>query len=381
MYCLVVTDDFSRLFTKDETSGILKSFITRIENLVYNKVKVIRCDNRTEFKNREMNQFCEMNGILRQFSVARPPQQNGVVERRNRTLIEVARTMLADSKLPATFWLEAVKTACYVQNRVLVVKPHNKTTYELFMADEGFFVEYSLNSKAFKVFNSKTRIVEENLRIRFSKSTVNFVGSGPDWLFDIDALTRIMNYEPIVVGTQSNGFASTKASDNTDPKSSYDDGSILQVMIEISLTINIASTNKDNKLPFDLNMPALKDVNTFDFTRDDENDDAMADMNNLDATIQVSPTPTTRIHKDHPLDQVIGDLPLATQTRKMLKNLDEHGFVSTIQQRTYHKDLQNCLFACFLSQEEPKKVIHALKDLSWIEAMQKELLQLKLQEV
>ncbi|GJW37394.1 ribonuclease H-like domain-containing protein [Tanacetum coccineum] len=119
-------------------------------------------------------------------------------------------------------------------------------------ADEGFFVGYSLNSKAFRVFNSKTRIVEENLHIRFSESTPNVVGSGLDWLFDIDALTRTMNYEPIVAGTQSNGFAGTKASDNVgqarketepvkdyillplwtadpsysqDPKSSHDDGS------------------------------------------------------------------------------------------------------------------------------------------------------------
>ncbi|GJV27660.1 putative ribonuclease H-like domain-containing protein [Tanacetum coccineum] len=116
MYCLVVTDDFSRftwvffLATKDETSGILKSFITGIENLVDHKVKVIRCDNGTEFKNKEMNQFCEIKGILRQFSIARTPQQNGVAERRNRTLIEAARTMLANSKLPTTFWAEAVNT-------------------------------------------------------------------------------------------------------------------------------------------------------------------------------------------------------------------------------------------------------------------------------
>nr|GEY63177.1 putative ribonuclease H-like domain-containing protein [Tanacetum cinerariifolium] len=91
--------------------------------------------------------------------------------------------------------------------------------------------------------------------------------------------------------------------------------------------------------------------------------------------------PTTRIHKDYPIDQVIEDLQSATQTRNMLKNLEEHGFVSTIQQRKYHKDLQNYLFACFLSQEEPKKVIHELKDLSWIEAMHEELLQFNLQEV
>ncbi|GJZ56609.1 putative ribonuclease H-like domain-containing protein [Tanacetum coccineum] len=418
MYCLVVIDDYSRftwvffLATKDETSGILKSFITGIENLVDHK-----------------------KGILRQFSIARTPQQNGVAERRNRTLIEAARTMLADSKLPTTFWAEAVNTACYVQNRVLVVKPHNKTPYELFhgrtptlsfmrpfgcpvtilntidhlgkfngKANEGFFVGYSLNSKAFRVFNSRTRIVEQNLHIRFSKSIPNVVGSGPDWLFDIDALTRTMNYEPIVVGTQSNDFADQKSSQDDESKPSSDDRRKVDEdprkeskcndqekkdNVNSTNNVNVAGTNKVNvvgtktsiELPVDLNMPALEDYSIFDFSSDDQDDVAEADMNNLDTTIQVSPNPTTRIHKDHPLDQVIGDLQSATQTRKMSKNLKEHGFVSTIQQRTNHKDLQNCLFACFLSQEEPKKVIHALKDPSWIEAMQEELLQFKLQEV
>ncbi|GJY54475.1 putative ribonuclease H-like domain-containing protein [Tanacetum coccineum] len=368
---------------------------------VDHKVKVIRCDNGTEFKNREMNQFCEMKGILRQFSVARTPQQNGVAERRNRTLIEAARTMLADSKLPTTFWAEAVNTACYVQNRVLVVKPHNKTPYELFhgrtptlsfmrpfgchvtilntidhlgkfdgKADEGFFVGYSLNSKAFRVFNSRTRIVEENLHIRFSESTPNVVGSGPDWLFDIDALTRTMNYEPIVAGTQSNGFAGTKTTDppySQDPKSSHDDGSkpssddgkkvdedprkeseckdqekednvnSTNNVNTVSSTVNVAGTNEVNavggktsiELPFDPNMPTLEDYSIFDFSRDDEDDGVVADMNNLDTTIQVSPNPTIRIHKDHPLDQVIGDLQSATQTRKMSKNLEEHGAIGS----------------------------------------------------
>ncbi|GJR82378.1 copia protein [Tanacetum coccineum] len=91
------------LATKDETSGILKTFITEIENQLDYKVKVIRSDNGTEFKNSVINQFCEMKGIRREFSVARTPQQNGVAERKNRTLIEAARTMLVDSKLPTTF--------------------------------------------------------------------------------------------------------------------------------------------------------------------------------------------------------------------------------------------------------------------------------------
>ncbi|GJY31624.1 putative ribonuclease H-like domain-containing protein [Tanacetum coccineum] len=118
--------------TKDETSEILKNFIKEIENLVDKKVKIIRCDNGKEFKNTVMDDFCREKGIRRENSVARTPQQNGVAERRNMTLIEAPKTMLADSKLPTTFWAEAISTACYVQNMVLVVKPYNKTPYELF---------------------------------------------------------------------------------------------------------------------------------------------------------------------------------------------------------------------------------------------------------
>nr|GFD28435.1 retrovirus-related Pol polyprotein from transposon TNT 1-94 [Tanacetum cinerariifolium] len=153
------------------------------------------------------------------------PQQNGIAERKNRTLIEAARTMLADLLLPIPFWAEAVNIACYVQNRVLVTKPQKKTPYELlhgrtpsigFMrpfrchvtilntldplgkfegkVDEGFLVRYSVNSKAFRVFNSQTRIVQETLHVNFLENKPNVAGTGPPWLFDIDSLTRTMNY-------------------------------------------------------------------------------------------------------------------------------------------------------------------------------------------
>ncbi|GJR17987.1 putative ribonuclease H-like domain-containing protein [Tanacetum coccineum] len=222
-YCLVVTNDYSRftwvffLATKDETSGILKSFITKIENLVDKKVKIIRCDNGTKFKNRVMSEFCEEKGIKKEFSVTRTPQQNGVAKRRNRTLTKA--------------------------NRVLVVKPHNKTPYELFRgrtpalsfmrpfpchvtilntldylgkfdgkSDEGFFIGYSLNSKAFRVYNIRTKKVEENLHIRFLEDKPIIAGDGPKWLFDIDVLTKSMNYVPVVTGTNSNDLVGTKES-------------------------------------------------------------------------------------------------------------------------------------------------------------------------
>nr|GEX34104.1 hypothetical protein [Tanacetum cinerariifolium] len=153
-----------------------------IENQMDHKVKTIRYDNRTEFKNRIINEFCKMKGIRREFSIAKTSQQNCVIERKNRTLIEASKTMLVDSKLPTTFWAEAVNTTCYVKNRVLVIKPHNKTPYELFLG-------YTINSKAFRVFNTRTRFVEENLHINFLEHKPNVARTGPDWMFDIDTLT------------------------------------------------------------------------------------------------------------------------------------------------------------------------------------------------
>nr|GEU72214.1 ribonuclease H-like domain-containing protein [Tanacetum cinerariifolium] len=189
--------------------------------------------------------------------------------------------------------------------------------------DEGFFVRYSLNSKAFRVLNSRTKIVEKNLHIRFSESTPNVVGSGPEWLFDIDALTRTMNYEPIVAGTQSNGFADPKNSNDDGSKPSIDDGKKVdedprkeKECNDQEKEDNVNNTNNVN----------TEDVSTFEFSKNDKDDSAVASMNNLDTTIQVSPIPTTRIYKDHSFDQVIGDVHSATQTRKMSKNLEEHGF-------------------------------------------------------
>ncbi|GKC22328.1 retrovirus-related pol polyprotein from transposon TNT 1-94, partial [Tanacetum coccineum] len=143
--------------------------------------------------------------------------------------------MLADSFLPNTFWAEAVSTACYVLNRVLVTKPHNKTPYELLTgkipiisyirpfgchvtilntidhlgkfagkSDEGFLVGYSLQSKAFRVYNLETKRVEENLHITFLENKPNVAGKGPTWLFDLDYLTDSMNYHPVSSENQAN---------------------------------------------------------------------------------------------------------------------------------------------------------------------------------
>ncbi|GJS18692.1 putative ribonuclease H-like domain-containing protein [Tanacetum coccineum] len=184
-----------------------------------------RCDNGTEFKNSKLIKLCGSKGIKRDYSNARTPQQNGVAERKNRTLIEAARTMLADSKLPTMFWTEAVSTACYVLNRVLVTRPHNKTPYELLSgkvpnishlkpfgchvtilntsdhlgkfegkADEGFIVGYAAHSKAYRVYNLSSKKIEETLNLRYLEDKPNVQGLGQEWYFDLDYLTDSLGY-------------------------------------------------------------------------------------------------------------------------------------------------------------------------------------------
>nr|GEV53461.1 putative ribonuclease H-like domain-containing protein [Tanacetum cinerariifolium] len=214
-----------------------------------------------------------------------------------------------------------------------------------------------ITGRAFKVFNNRTRIVEENLHIRFSENTPNIERSGPTWLFDIDALTKLINYKPVVRGNQSNGNAGTKECDDagkarieTVPGKDYillplwnvdedprqeskckdqekedNVNNTNNVNVVGTNRVNVVGANTNNELQFDQEMPDLEDISTFNFSSDQEDADEEAGINNMDTTIQVSPIPTTRIHKDHPLDQVIRDLHSTTQTRNMSKNLKEHG--------------------------------------------------------
>nr|GEX35949.1 ribonuclease H-like domain-containing protein [Tanacetum cinerariifolium] len=257
-------------------------------------------------------------------------------------------------------------------------------------SDEGFFIGYSVNSKAFK-------------------------RSGPTWLFDIDTLTKSMNYKPIVAGNQSNssagkarvetvpdkdythlplwtqdpllpssfkdapgnGFKPSREEEKKDAKDlgkeDYEVLSTKELRVNQEKDTNVNNTNtiytispstnvasiKDNvvdkdivyEFDDDLNMPNLEEIN---YSDDDDDVGAEADMTNLDSNIPVSPIPTTIIHKDHPLEQIIRDIQSAPQTKRMTKNVTNY---------------------------EPKKVFQALTNPSWIEAMQDELLQFKLQQV
>ncbi|GKE02828.1 ribonuclease H-like domain-containing protein, partial [Tanacetum coccineum] len=201
-------------------------------------------------------------------------------------------------------------------------------------ADEGFFVGYSTNSKAFRVFNSRTRIVEENLHVKFNADTPNITRSRPKWLFDIDALTKSMNYEPVVVGNQSNGNAGTKACNDagkarveTVPGKDYillpflTKDPQLSSSLEDSSDAGFKTSEEEEKK--DAGHPENED-NEIVYSDDDEGIGAEADMTSLDNNFPVSPILTTRIQKDHPIEQIIGDIHSAPQTRQMKKSLTNH---------------------------------------------------------
>nr|GEW64552.1 hypothetical protein [Tanacetum cinerariifolium] len=337
--------------------------------------------------------------------------------------------------------------------------------------DEGFLVGYSLSSKAFRVFNSRTRIVQETLHVNFLENKPNVAGSGPTWLFDIDSLTKTMNYQPVTARNQSNpsagfqdtsdaekageesdqqyvlfsvwssGFTNPQNTDgdaafvrkepefdekkpeskvNVSPSSSaqsrkqddktkkegkgkspiesytgyknlslefedFSDNNINKVNAAgtLVLTIRQISPNNTNnfstagpsnaaaslthrkssfidasQLPDDPNMPELEDI-----TYSDDEDDvgATADFNNLETSITVSPIPTTRVYKDHPVTQIIRDLSSATQTRSMIRMAKDQGVLSQM----FNNDFHTCMFAYFLSQEEPKRKVWVLVNLPY----------------
>ncbi|GJR08461.1 ribonuclease H-like domain-containing protein, partial [Tanacetum coccineum] len=484
-YCLVVTDDCSKfswvffLAYKDETYDMLHDLIMWLENRLRHKVKTIRCDHGTEFKNQLMNEFCAKKGIKREYSIARTPQQNGVAERKNRTLIEAARTMLADSLLPIQFWAEAVNTACYVLNRVLVTKPQMKTPYEILMgrspnisfmrpfgcpltilntldhlgkfdgkSEEGYLLGYSTNSKGFRVYNRVTRKVQDCLHVNFLENQENQKGKGPDWMFDLDLLTPSMNYIPVrkenYADSKEQGISCDDVEDLDDQQFivhtaqpmhpeertaakevslSSEEQALHDELVSLMHQESLAKAhNDDQRIAFEeekrrisiakgkehvdstftlstANTPPQSTGNTptdsdddtptdgvFSTNSFDAEEGGVADYNNLDPTIDVPSTPTLRIHKIHPQSQIIGKSTAGVQTRRKLQDSTSNQHQALLsfiykQNRTNHKDQQTCLFACFLSQEEPKKVSQALADESWVEAMQEELLQFKLQEV
>nr|GEV34760.1 hypothetical protein [Tanacetum cinerariifolium] len=386
------------------------------------------------------------HGIKREFSVPRTPQQNGIAERKNRTLIEAARTMLADFLLPVTFWAEAVNTACYVQNRVLVTKPQNKTPYELLhgrtprKVDEGFLVGYSVNSKASRVFNSRTRIVQETLHVNFLENKPKVTSTGLTWLFDINSLTRTVNYQPVTAGNQSNPSAGFQ--EEFDARKIGEEANQQYMIILVWSTGSTNLQNKERDATFDgKEHDAEKPESTVNFSPsssalsgeqdditkkkdkgkshvdyfignrdfnanfkayfDDSSNDVSAAGPIVPAAGQNYSNSTNPISAAGPSNTnsspTYGKSSLqdASQSLDMLESEDivysNHENVSS------DADFNNLETSITVSHilttrihnvhpilqiiEEPKRVHQALKDPSWIKATQEELLQFKMQKV
>ncbi|XP_070050394.1 uncharacterized protein [Nicotiana tomentosiformis] len=238
-YIFVIVDDYSRftwtlfLRTKDETFEVFVAFVKKIQVKMESKVACIRSDHGTKFDNAKFDEFCSKNSITHNFSALRTPQQNGVVGRKNRTLEDMARTMLIDSGIAKNFWAEAINTACYLVNRCMIRFFLNKTPYELLngrkpklthlrtfgckcyvlnhgkdqlgkfnaKSDEGIFLGYSSQSKAYKVYNKMTRCVEESFHVIFYESPSSGEKSNKD---DQDS-------EPLLVPREIIDMANGKA--------------------------------------------------------------------------------------------------------------------------------------------------------------------------
>nr|GEW84103.1 hypothetical protein [Tanacetum cinerariifolium] len=388
--------------------------------------------------------------IKREYSNARTSQQNGVAERKNRTLIEAARTILADSLLPITFWAEAVNTACYVLNRAIVTKTHNKTPNELLngrtprldfirpfscpvtilnnlgplgkikgKADEGFLVGYSVTSKAFRVFNTKTRKVKENMHVKFLENKSNVVGTRPNWLFDIDSLTNSMNHILVSAGNQTDKYAGPQDTNgNSGNQDNIDAGKEVsnQHYIMLPLWSSISSTFKssDNKAEDDKNKDDIEKEasDAADALRQESEQGCMDQrgatkagstnpVNTVSNPVNAASTSRTfsagRPTSPH-LDTFIlsNTLLHVDQDDSQAPNLEDTAklqctgifnsayddeldiFTSPVQSVGVEANFNNMKSSTII---EPKKVSQALDDKSWVKAIQEELLQFSLQKV
>ncbi|KAJ9553229.1 hypothetical protein OSB04_017274 [Centaurea solstitialis] len=405
-YILVMVDEYSRytwlefLRMKSEAPELIIKFIKRIQVLLQLPVRKIRSDNGTEFKNATLDAYLTSVGISHNFSGAYTPQQNGVVERRNRTLVEAARTMLAYSGLPLTFWAEAVSTACFTQNRTIITKRFQKTPYHIInrrvpnvkffhvfgcrcyilnnrdnlgkfdkKADEGYFLGYSLTSKTFRVYNKRTKMVMETIYVTFDE-TVSMTSEHNSSGLEIHSQTSTTTSDSITDPNSSeldllfmDAFLDICA-DNEDlilsrnPRVDIHDVPEPSSMNDSGPSENICSTsNSDQAIP-------VPSVEQSELTPDDQSEipaiiDENDSQNNLD-DLAILPA-QLKWTRAHPLYNVIGDVNDGVKTRFASANY--------------------CLHKSFLSKIEPKNVSQALDDSDWLLAMQEELLQFKRNKV
>nr|GEX73564.1 hypothetical protein [Tanacetum cinerariifolium] len=327
---------------------------------------------------KEMNEFYSRKGIKREFSNARTPQQNRVAERRNRTLTEAAKTMLADAKLPVTFWAEAVNTACYVQNRVLVNNSQNKTPYELFNSITpaiGFLKPFGCHVMIFNTLDHLGKFDAKGDEVVAAGTT------STNFLAHLESSTSNAQ-DTCNAAPESNGNSNPTTTSKNPPANQMETLTVESTIPTVSLAISTACLDDSPKTSSVTRLiskrvtsqdetPSLDNILTLSnrfadilgvLTNTVDTNRVEADLRNMESIIPASPTPTFRIHKDHPKSQIIGHVDTSTQTRHKSKEMEEQSFIATIHQKTNLDLLQFCLFSYFLSYEEPKKISDSLKD-------------------
>ncbi|KAJ9557729.1 hypothetical protein OSB04_012343 [Centaurea solstitialis] len=379
-YTLVIVDEYSRytwvffLRSKSDAPEEIILFVRKMERLNNLTVRSIRSDHGTEFKNSTLETFFDQKGISQNFSSVRTPQQNGVAERRNRTLIEAARSMLSEANLATQFWAEVVNTACYTQNRSLIVKRFRRTPYELFRnrkpsiehlhifgcvcyilnnkdnlgkfdskSDDGIFLGYSSISKTYRVFNKRRQAIEETIHVKFDESGPTFphphenseINQWADSFFQVPE-------PPIVDPTPQNlpdGFEEDPPIPPTDIH--------IPPLINATPITQITPTEPDQPTNSeDLSQTTVSEPTPTNLLPDPS-------VNEASTLGQVYQPPALRWTKDHPIDQVLGNPSSGIKTRRQSGNI--------------------CLYVNFISENEPKEIDDALRDPAWVSAMQEEL--------
>ncbi|KAL8093557.1 hypothetical protein AgCh_035440 [Apium graveolens] len=384
-YAFVIVDDYSRftwvlfLRTKDEAFVEFKDLITNLETKYSFKLKTIHSDHGGEFE-KDFITFCKSRGITHEFSAPRTPQQNGVVERKNRTLQETARTLLHESKLPRKFCAEAVHTSCYVLNRVLIHPILLKTPYELlkkrtpnisyfrvfgskyFILDtqnnrgkfdakstEGIFLGYSTTSKAYRVYNSVKNKVEESINITFNESSRN-ISQIDEATADLSSHSQMRQSHSEKSQSHSDKSSSqdspgpSQSSDNSSGSTQASDESSGSPKTPDSVSNVNSVTPPDKSSPAEMRQSLLNETTPIHFQEDNSNEEEMSN-------IQLPKS--SRTVKNHPPDNLLTDLDQGISTRSRLHNL--------------------CAFCAFVAEFEPKNAQEAVADENWSVAMQEEL--------
>nr|GEZ92421.1 hypothetical protein [Tanacetum cinerariifolium] len=368
-YVLVIVDDYSRytwthfLRSKDVTPKVLIDFLRLVQRRLQAQVGVVRTDKGTEFLNQTLHAYFAVEGIQHQTSVARTPEQNGVVERGNRTLVEAARTMLSAAKAPLFFWAEAIVTTCFTQNRSLVIPRHEKTPYHIIN-------DRKPSVKFIHIFGSVCYIVRdgENLDKMKEKGKVTQADRTVTTSNELDLLFSLMfdellNGSSKVVSKSSAVSAAnapnqhqrqnqtTPLNNHTTPAPSCQIPTLEPTVISFE-NINQVETHAENDQVADDEF-----INILSTPVQDKGETSSRHVDSLNMhTFYLRFPSEHRWTKDHPLEQVIGNPSQPVRTRRQLE-----------------LDAEMCMFALIVSQTEPKNTKEAMADSAWIESMQEEL--------